>query len=115
MFDVLFAGLGKFILYYGITGAVIAGSLAYYFLTPAVFPFKKTSLWVAAVAGYTMFTISIGVKIEHARNSAREAAVVAREEAVSTKERDAIARSIQPEPRRLRSDCLRGKTAHDRC
>lgn len=115
MLSVLFAGLGQFVLYYGITGLVIAGALAYYFLTPTVFPFKKTALWVAAVAGYTMFTISIGVKIEHARNSAREAAVVAREETVSAKERSAVDRSIKLEPRRLRSDCLRGKAAHDRC
>lgn len=116
MLSILFAGLGQFVLYYGIVGVVIAGSLAYYFLTPPAFPFKKTALWVAAAAAYTMFTISIGVKIEHARNSAREAAVVSREEKVSNAERESIDRSIVAAPGRMRrEDCVARKAAHDRC
>ncbi len=113
--SVIFAGLAPFVFYYGITGVVIALAVAFYFFAPIPWGFKKAALWVAAVAAYTMFAITIGVKIEHNRNAAREAAVVAREEKVSARERDAVDAGIKPEPRSLRGPCLQRKAAHDRC
>jgi hypothetical protein len=44
-------------------GVVIAAALAYAFLTPAIWPGKKTALWVAACATFIFFTAAMYTKL----------------------------------------------------
>lgn len=103
MFSILLAGIWPIIGKLSVGAVIIGASLAWFFLAPAILGFKKTALWVAATTAVVLASYSIGVLDEKHRNTARENAVAAREEAVSNSERDAIDSRIKLEPKRLRN------------